>query len=169
MVDAEDDRAVDVFLAGRRDDHLLRARLEMGARFGLAREETGAFHYHIDVELPPRQLGRVALGDDLDAVPIHDQAVAVDFDGARELAVRGVVLQQVGVRVGVAEVVNGDELQAVLLAAFVMRAQDHTADAPETVDRNLDGHFTMLLTASATFAGVKPKCLKRSAAGADSP
>src|SRR5216117_4454784 len=82
---------------------------------------------------------------------------------------RRVVLQQVGVGLGIAQVVDGHELQAVLLAALVVGAQHHSSDPSEAVDRHLDSHFKMLLTALATFSGVKPKNLKRSPAGADSP
>src|SRR5512144_1072380 len=85
---------------------------------------------------------------------------------------RSVVLEQVRVGLRVAQVVDGDELQVVpypTLRALVGRAQDVAADAAETVDGYLDGHDRMLLTAIATFSGVKPKCLKSSGAGADSP
>src|SRR5436190_1931357 len=161
--------AAPVLLARRRDDHLLRARLDMRARLGFAREEARALHHHIDAQLPPRQLGRIAFGDDLDAVAVHHEAVAVHLDGARELAMGGVVFQEMGVRRGVAEVVDGDELQALLLATLVMGAQHHAPNTAESIDRNLDRHLSTLLTASATRAGVKPKCLNNSAAGADSP
>jgi hypothetical protein len=61
-------------------------------------------------------------------------------DGARELAVRGVVAGQVGVRLGVAEVVDRHDLDVLLLAAFVESAQDIAADAAITVDCNFDRH-----------------------------
>src|SRR5438128_2540124 len=80
-----------------------------------------------------------------------------------------VVLQEVRIGRGVAQVVDGDELQAVLLVALVIGAEDVASDSPESVDGYLDCHASKLLTAFATFSGVKPKCLKRSPAGADSP
>src|SRR2546421_587423 len=58
---------------------------------------------------------------------------------------------------------------ALLLAALVMGAQHHASDPSEAVDGYFNRHFNTLLTALATFSGVKPKNLKRSAAGADSP
>src|SRR5712671_4906037 len=69
----------------------------------------------------------------------------------------------------VAQVVDGDELQAMLLVALVVGAKNVAADAAKTVDGYLDRHPITLLTAFATFSGVKPKCLNRSPAGADSP
>ena len=150
VVDAEDDGAVHVLFTRRGDDHLPRARLQVRAGFRLAGEQAGAFQDDIDAEALPRQLGRIALGDDADAIIVHHQAVAVDPHRAGELAVRGVVLQEVSVGRGVAQVVHRDELQPVLLAALVVGAQHHAADAAESVDGNLDRHFSTLLTASAT-------------------
>ena len=57
---------------------------------------------------------------------------------AGKLPVRGVVLQQVRVGLRVAQVVDRDELQLVLLAAFVVGAQHHAPDAAESVDGYLD-------------------------------
>ncbi len=52
----------------------------------------------------------------------------------------GVVPRQVGVDGRIAQVVDGDDLQVVLLAALVMCAQDIAADAPVAVDGDFDGH-----------------------------
>ena len=143
----------------------------------LAREEAGAFHHEIDAERLPGQLGRVALGHDLDAVVVDDDAVAIHAHRRRKAPVRGVVLQQVGVGLRVAQVVDRDELQIVFFLAafthcFIVGPQHHASDAPKTVDGYLDHpliHPKRLLTASATRSGVKPKCLKSSPTGADSP
>src|SRR5690349_13274074 len=172
MIDAVYDRAVDVLLAGGRDHHLLCPRLNVRAGLRLAGEETGALHDEVDAERFPRQLGGVALRHDLDAVVVDDDAVAVHAHRGREAPVRGVVLQQVGVGLGVAQVVDRDELQPVLLATFIVGPQHHASDASKTVDGYLYHpliHPKRLLTASATRSGVKPKCLKSSPAGADSP
>src|SRR6476660_6240925 len=168
MIDTVDDRAVDVLLAGRGNDHLLRPGLQVRPGLRLAREKAGAFHHEIDAKRFPRQLRRIAFGYDLDAVVVDDDAVAVHAYRRRKAPVRGVVLQQVGVGLRVAQVVDRHELQGVLLAAFIVGPQHHASDASKTVDRYLD-HPNMLLTTSATRSGVKPKCLKSSPAGADSP
>ena len=52
---------------------------------------------------------------------------------------RGVVARQVRIGLGLAEVVDRDDLDVVLLPAFVMRAQDVAADAAVTVDSDFDG------------------------------
>jgi hypothetical protein len=46
----------------------------------------------------------------------------------------------VGVGLGVAEVVDGDDLDLVRAARLVERAQDVAADAAVAVDRHLDRH-----------------------------
>ena len=85
VVDAVDNGRVNVFTAGRRDDDFLRAGLDVLAG-GFARaEEAGAFKHNIDAQLAPRQLGRVALRANADAVAIDDHVIAVDFDSAREI------------------------------------------------------------------------------------
>ena len=89
-----------------------------------------------------RQLGRVALGGDLDALAVDDQIVAVGADLAREGAVDAVALEQQGVRLGVGEVVDRDQLEAVIVP-LEDGAGDEAADAPETVDRNF-GHAISL-------------------------
>src|SRR5207244_8602745 len=169
VVVAMDDGAVAVAVARRRNDHLPCARLQVRARPGLAGEQPRAFEHHVDAELLPRQLRGIALRHHANALVVDHHALPVHAHAAREAGMRGVVLQQVGVGPGVAQVVDRHELQAVLLAALVVRPQYHSPDPSEAVDRHLDSHFKMLLTALATFSGVKPKNLKRSPAGADSP
>ena len=94
---------------------------------------------------PQGQLGGIAFGEDLDAVAriaAHgdDDGVAVGLDRAGELAVRRVVLREVRVRLRIAEVVDRDDLEIVLLASFVVRAKDVAADAAVAVDGDFDGH-----------------------------
>src|SRR5688500_6525961 len=80
----------------------------------------------------------------------------------------GDVLEEVGASLRVAQVGHGDELQAGLLAALVMGAQHHARDPSEFIDGHFD-HLSKLLTTATMFSAVKTKCLKTSAAGADSP
>ncbi|CFP63264.1 Uncharacterised protein [Bordetella pertussis] len=63
----------------------------------------------------------------------------------------------------------------MLLAVFVVGAQDVAADAAVAVDDDANGHdlislfYKTCLTASATFSAVSPKNLNKAPAGADSP
>ncbi len=98
-------------------------------------EEAGAFQRHVDAELAPGQLRRIALGGHRHpAAPGIDGAV-LGLDLAGEGAVDGVVAQQMGVGLDRAQIVDGDDLD-VVAAAFQDGAQHQAADAPESVDRD---------------------------------
>ncbi len=108
-------------------------------------EQAGALEHDIDTELAPGQLGRIALGADADAVAIDHQRIAVDLDRAGEVAVGGVVAGQMGVGLGIAEIVDGDDLDLAIAPFLVQRAQHVAPDAAVTVDRCLDGHYLVVL------------------------
>ena len=106
----------------------------------LGGEEAGALVHDVHFQLAPGQLRGVAVGQHADAVAVDDHVVAVHRHGARELAVRRVVAGEVGVGLGVAEVVHRDDHDVVLLAALVVGAEDVSADAAVAVDGDADGH-----------------------------
>src|SRR5690606_25856097 len=174
---------IDILAAGCRNDHLLGAALDMRAGLFLAREKARAFQHDIDLELAPGQFGRVAVGQHADLVAVDHHVVTIHRHGARKLAVRRVVLREVGIRLGVAQIVDRNDLDVMLLAAFVVGAQHVTADTAVAIDGNSDGHVFILLwrggldsqaaitllTASVTASAVMPKCLNSAPAGADSP
>ena len=101
-------------------------------------EEAGAFQRDVDAVGGVRQLGRVALGGDVDALAVDDHVVAVGVDFAREGAVDAVALEQQGVGLGVGEIVDRDQLEPAV-GPLEDRARDEAADAAEAVDRNF-GH-----------------------------
>ena len=102
------------------------------------REEAGAFERDVDAVGGVRQIGRVALGGDVDALAVDDDVVAVGRHLARELAVDAVVLEQPGIGLGVGEVVDADQLEPAI-GPLEDRARDEAADAAEAVDCNF-GH-----------------------------
>ena len=130
IVDAVDDGQI---LAGARggDQHLFGAGLQMLFRHVALGEDTGAFHHHVDAELVPGQVFRVAFGKHL-----HHALAGVDA-GRRRLdlvcqrPVRGVALQQQGVHLDRAEIVDRDEFQ-ILAPRFQRRAQRQPSDAAES-------------------------------------
>ena len=148
VVHPVDHRGVHVRAAGGGDDHLLRTALQVLRRLVLAREQPGALVHDVHPELPPRQLRRVPFGEDLDPVAVDHQRIALDLDLAGEAAVGGVVAGEMGVGLGVAEVVDRDDADLVGAPALVEGAEDVAADAPETVDAYLDRHvrFSMSVT-----------------------
>ena len=82
VIDAVDDGQVDALGRGR-DQHPLGAGSEMRARLLAIGEEAGAFERDVDAVGGVRQLARIALGGDLDALAVDDQVVAVGADLAR--------------------------------------------------------------------------------------
>ena len=142
VIDAEDDREVG---AGgrRRDQHALGAGLQMLRRVVALGEEARAFQRHVDAELLPRQLRRIALGRHLDRAAADVDAAVLGLHLAAERPVHGVVAQEMRVGFDRAEIVDADDLD---VAAVVLDdgAQDQTPDAPEAVDGDPDSHDTSL-------------------------
>ena len=130
-VDAERDRDVRI---GRRgaDDDLLGAGVEvLGSVLALG-EEAGRLDHDVGAEIAPGQRGRVALGEDLDLLAVDRDRVLARLDLAREAAEDRVVLEQVGQRGGVREVVEGDEVEVG--AGGVGGPEEVAADPAEAVD-----------------------------------
>ena len=83
LVDAEDDR--DVLVLGRRaDDDLLGAGIDVRPRLRGIGEDAGALEDDVDAEVAPRQVGRVALGEDLDLAAVDDDRRVAGSDVARD-------------------------------------------------------------------------------------
>ena len=125
-------------LAGAEMIDLLRPRLQVLGGVVAAREEARGLEDDVDAEVGPRQVGRVALGEDLDLLAVDHEAVVVAFDRARIAAVGRVVAQQVRERGVVGDVVDGDPLDVGLRG--LAGAEDVAADAAEAVDPDAYGH-----------------------------
>ena len=162
VVHAVNDGEVGI-VGGSGDQHALGASLDMGHRGLLRGEEAGAFERDVDAQRLVRQLGRIALGGDLDLAAADVDRVAVDLHLAVETAVHRVEAEQVGVGLDRAEVVDRDDLD-ILASRFHDGAHDVAADAPEAVDCNTNSHvflrYLLSRRASAAIASaVMPKCL----------
>ena len=115
------------------------AGVDVGSRLERVGEEPGRLDDDVNAEVPPREPLRVALGED-------GEPAAVDGDNwsPSALTVSGkaaedrIVLEEVGQRGGVGEVVDGDDLE--LGVALPSGAVDVAADPAETGDFDLDGH-----------------------------
>ena len=137
VVDAHDDR--DVLVARRRrDDDLLRAGVDVLARVGGLGEEAGRLDHDVDAEIAPRQVRRVALGEDLDVLAGDADAVVGRAHLAGEPAQDAVVLQQVRHGLLVTEVVRGDEFDVGTRCGE--GAEEVAADPAEAVDAHAYGH-----------------------------
>ncbi len=144
LVHPEHHGCINVFATGRGDDHFFRATLEVRRCFFLGREKAGAFEDHIDTQLTPRDIRRIALREHANFVAIDDHVVTIDNDGSREFAMGGVVAGQMRVGFRVAQIVDGNDLNVIFFAAFIMSAQYIASDAAVAIDRNFDSHADLL-------------------------
>ena len=145
VVDAVDDGGIDIFATGGGNDDLLGATGQVRRSLFPAGEQAGAFQHHVHAQCTPGQLGWIALGQHLDAVAIDDHVTAIDLDLEGEAAVRRVAPGQVGVDVGIAQVVDRHHLDFVGAVGFVQCPQNVAADTAIPVDRDLDCHDGRLL------------------------
>ncbi|MNM84710.1 hypothetical protein D3C81_968050 [compost metagenome] len=139
VIDAVHHRGVDL-LARRRDDHLARSRQQVRGGLLAAGEGAGALQHDIHAERLPGQLQRVAERRDDDAVAVYAETIGVMGDFPREAPMHAVELEQVGVDLGLAKVVDRHDLQRVAVIAGVQGAEDVAADAAKSVYRQADGH-----------------------------
>ncbi|GIX64591.1 glyceraldehyde 3-phosphate dehydrogenase [Babesia caballi] len=126
-------------VAGRSgDDDQLRAALEVLLRLLAAGEAASALGNDVDVLLAPRNLGRLALEEELNGAGPDLEGVGGHADLLAESAVDGVVLEQVLHVVGGHEgVVDGNHLEVLVGEG---RAEHETTNAAEAVDTDLDNH-----------------------------
>lgn len=94
VVDAHDEhRSIG---GGSRDDNLLGTALQMGTSLVLCGEDTSGLDDVVGTGLAPGDLSGVLLCVELDGLAVDLQVVAVDLDGALELAVGAVIAEHVG-------------------------------------------------------------------------
>ncbi len=142
VIDAHDDGVV---LVGRRrgDDHLLRSTLvDVDPALGGVGEQSGGLDDDVHAEVFPGQLGGVLVTHEFHRLAIDDDVVSFRHDGRAERAQGGVVFQEVGERMGVPNVVDGDDFEGRLQR--VSSPVDVAADAAETIDPN-PGHWQPLI------------------------
>ena len=82
----------------------------------------------------------IPLGKGLDLSPVDHETAFPGLDAAGEAAVVRVVLEQIGQRLVVGQVIDGDDFEIVRVA-LPDGAEDLATDAAETVDSNSDLHF----------------------------
>jgi hypothetical protein len=103
-----------------------------------AGEQAGRLDHHVDPEVAPGKRRRVALGEHLQRLAVdRDRALARLYLGGEAPEDR-VVLEQVGQRAGVGDVVDGDELD--VRARGVRRTEEIATDPAEAVDADLHCH-----------------------------
>src|SRR6266540_1627489 len=148
LVDPDDDG--DVLVLGRGgDDHLLGAALEVQGGMVPVGEAAGRLDHHVDPEVAPGQVGRVALGEGAEAGPVDRDRLLVVADLGVEPAEGRVVLEQVGQGAVVGEVVDGDDLDVLVVlgdrGGLSCGAEEVAPDGAEAVDAHADIAHRVLL------------------------
>src|SRR4029077_2701023 len=92
----------------------------------------------VHAEIAPGKAAGVALAEQLELLRADRDLAVAGRDLLVERAEHGVVLEQVGHRLDVAEVVRRDDLEVA--AALQVRPEEVTPDPPETVDSNPNRH-----------------------------
>ena len=115
----------------------------MGLSLLLAGVEAGALEHDVDVEVAPRQVVSVGLLVDLDGLAIDGDGILTgdNLMIAAVVALRGIILQQVSEHIGRGEVVDGNDLGALVTEHLT---EGQTTDATEAVDSNLYCHACLL-------------------------
>ena len=141
--------------AGRSgDDDLLGASVDVGLSLSLAGVEAGALENDVDVEVAPRQVVGVGLLVDLDLLAVNGDGILASNDLviASVVALRGVVLQQVSEHIGRGEVVDSDDLGALMTEHLT---ESQTTDATEAVNSNLYCHCVSFRKAPASYSACR--------------
>src|SRR5919204_27072 len=111
---------------------------------GAVREEAGRLDHDVDAEVAPAELRGIALGEDDELLAVDDDRVVAGLDRPVVGPQDRVVLQEVGQRLHVGDVVDRDPLDVGVLG--LGGAEHIAADASEPVDSHAYGH------------GVSPLC-----------
>src|SRR5690606_40955706 len=91
----------------------------------------------------PWQFCRIAIGKNTDLVAIDYHVITIDGDSTREAAMCSVILSQVGIGLGIAQIIDRDDFNIMLFATFIVSTQYITADAAVAVNCNTNGHYIL--------------------------
>ncbi len=123
----------------RGDQDLAGAGLEVLGRLVAGGKDARAFHDDVDLEVAPWKMGRMPFLE-------HSDTLSVDFErgpARRNLtrvdAVNRVVLEEVSVGLGGAQIVDGNELQ-VIASRFHRGTKDKATDTAKPIDGNANRH-----------------------------
>ena len=137
VVDAHADGDV-LVLRRSGDHHLPGSRVDVALCPHRVAEEPRRLDDDVDAEIPPGKPLRVSLGEHLDDLPVHRDAVSIGSNRSGESTEHAVVLEQVGQHLGGRDVVDGDDLE---IGGALSGGTQHVApDAAEAVDANSHSH-----------------------------
>ena len=131
IIDAHAKRRVRTFCWRGNEDAFRTGFAQMQLSLVAAREKAGRLEHNVDLQFLPRQVRRVALFQDCNLVPAHDDVFLVIADLAVEFPVDRVPFEQVGKRFCVGEIVDC----AHSLHLFLRHGAEHVAPDPaEAID-----------------------------------
>ncbi len=137
VVDAHDERSVNVG-AWSRDEDLLGASIDVLLCVLDVGEAPRRLDDDVDTEVTPGKECGVALGKDLDLLAVDDDVRLVVRDVGVQATRDRVVLEQGRERLGVGQVVDGDDVEGAALCECC--AEIITSDSTEAVDSDFDAH-----------------------------
>src|ERR1039457_4860678 len=101
-------------------------------------EKSGRFDHHLHAKILPWELGWIAFGEHLERLAIDRDAIAFGSDILDQGAMNRVILQEMSQRWRVGDVVDGDDLQRVLVMQG--SAVKHSADSSKSIDSYPNRH-----------------------------
>ena len=155
VVRADDEGGVGVARRGR-DDDLPGAALKVQGRLAPRGEDPSRLDHHVDAEVAPRQVGRVAFREDPDLLAVHRYPVTGCPDPGVEAAVHRVVGKQERHCLDRAQVVDCHELDRGVLGAG--RPEEVPADPAEAVHTYTHGHG-LVASRGTTGPHLKNPCI----------
>ena len=156
VVHAEDKGGVRA-VGRRRDNDFFHRRAKMLFRVGTLGEKTGGLDDNVRADGGPVNFGRIFRLENLEALPFHGDSAFRVRDAVRQVAEDGVVFQKVRERFGIGDVIDGDELNVLVVERG---AHDVASDAAEAVDADLNGHY-FLRWGVSRIAAIQPQANKK--------
>jgi len=122
-------------LGGSAHDDLLGACVDVRLALFGSQVQTGALEDILSADFAPGQVSSILLAEAGVALAVDNKVISLVGNLAVELAVHGVILEQICKVVSGAEVVDADDLDVGMVHAV---AEYHAADAAETIDTDFD-------------------------------
>src|SRR5207248_5169992 len=132
---------------GRRDNDLFHGGAEMLLRVRAFGKEAGGLHDDFRADGSPIEFGGILDAEHREATTVYRDAVVGMSHFVRQIAEHRIVFQQVRECFSVGDVVDGNELNILVVDGG---AQDVATDAAEAVNANFDGH-TFLRSGNGDF------------------
>jgi hypothetical protein len=80
------------------------------------------------------------LREDTDTIPVDRHHIAVDLHVTVKTAVDRVVTRQMGIRFGIAKIIDGNDFDLIDVCALIQSAQNVTSNTPIPIDSYFNRH-----------------------------